>query len=124
MELPSKRPSWLRWQKENLSVWLHVYLIVTIIPAALIPILIEQRRLGSDFKTAFVAWVDQLAKRGPTTYDYLLSAAILIFLGWFTYFSNSPRVKDSDKFYVFLLFCISTLGAVQQLLIHHFILVR
>jgi len=121
MEFPFKRPSWLRWQKERLSLWLHVYLVVTIIPVALIPILIEQHRLGSAFKTAFDAWVDQLAKRGPTTYDYFLSAAILILLGWYTYFSKSPRVKESDKFYVFLLFCIGTLGTVQQVLIHHFI---
>jgi hypothetical protein len=40
---------------------------------------------------------------------WLLLSATLI---WFTYFSRSPRVKDSDKFVVFVMFCGAAVGYV------------
>lgn len=120
MEYPLKRPSWLRWQKGPASLWLDIYIAAAAIPAMLVPILVEQRRLGSDFKTAFLRWLDVIATNGPTTYDYLITAVFVISLGWFTYLSDSPRVKERDKFYVFLMFCGGAIGIGQRVLIHHF----
>jgi hypothetical protein len=63
---------------------------------------------GSSLSLDHVARELYSQKRAPLMIAYgLLSELLLI---WFTYFSGNYRVRDHDKFSVFLMLCGSAVG--------------
>jgi hypothetical protein len=74
----------------------------------LIAVLFEWRLRGGAFLEAYAAMV--LKYQSPSIAVILYWILATLFLVWFTYFSRSPRVKDHDKFAVFLMLCGAVVG--------------
>ena len=111
-----KRPPWLRWQAIRFSPWLVAYLVFWSLVAWVLPVLLEWHKVGGSFGQAYWTYSQRMSETGPTPYLYFSGLAGTVFLTWFTYFSQSLRVKDHDRFAVFLMLCGGVLGGVLILL--------
>lgn len=58
-------------------------------------------------------WVHQTLNAPSPLWLNLYALATQATLFWFTYFSGSPRVKDHDKFWVFVAMSFAVLGWLQ-----------
>jgi hypothetical protein len=85
------------------------------LPSLLLPLVREGSRLfeGSLEEPLRLAHRMVGEPSPPWLVGYLLATQAL--LVWFTYFSRSARVKDSDKFAVFLLMCVAAISWFETL---------
>lgn len=105
-----KRPLWLRWQPLRCSPWLGVYLAAALFLPLLAPAFLEWRRDGTEFWQAYETWAHRYDTGALWLFYILYALATAGFLVWFTYFSRSPRVKDADRLFVFLMLCGASVG--------------
>ena len=110
-----QRPAWLRWQKIQLSPWLVAAMLVT----GLVPVgyLVgrDWLRLSSGSPEELERFIREITYApSPALIVYALVAQGLLL--WFTYFSGSTRVRQSDKFAVFLMLTGSAIGWVLTIL--------
>ncbi len=109
-----QRPPWLHWQKLRLSLWLTVALLLVGLPSLIVlfvmPLVQALPRLqeGSPDEALRLAheMVSAASPAWLNVYALLTQAGLV----WFTYFSGSRRVKDGDKFVVFLVMCIAAVS--------------
>ncbi len=114
-ESPRKFP-WLRLQPLRMSPWLLAWILFEFLAVLLPPICFEWTRNGHDWAKAFLAAGQQRARGVLTPLDIALAGLLTPPFIWFTYFSNNKRVRDSDKFAVFLMFCGAGLGLIVMIL--------
>lgn len=107
-----RRPSWLRWQAVTLSPWLLVTILLGWILYLALTVGPYWSQSGGAFLRAYVASTQHHSMYGPSVLEIVLSLLLAAGLIWFTYFSKSPRVRDSDKFVVFLMLCGAAVGCV------------
>jgi len=101
------RPEWLHRQPIRFSPWVWIFCVASAMP--LVAYLALSAGLPwSSLSLDHVTRELYSQKRAPTMIAYgLLSELLLI---WFTYFSGNHRVRDHDKFSVFLLLSGSAVG--------------
>jgi hypothetical protein len=110
--------TWSHLKSLRMSLWLKAYIIVVGAAWILIPALLEQHSKGTDFETAFWAIIQRPVKFGLTPTEWAISLGLALFLGWFTFFSHSKRIKEGDKVAVFLMFCGSAAGLISLAIRH------
>ena len=95
--------SWLSWQQPiRWSRWLQVYLFASV-PFVFVPSLfIEMHRNGGHFLQAFQPLANQ---QGAYRIAEMLVFVDWAFLVWFTFFTKSKKVTDSDRLIVFIGSC-------------------
>jgi hypothetical protein len=110
-----QRPVWLRWQKIRLSLWLTVFLLAMGLPSIMLPLVREGPRLVSGSPDEPLRLVHRVLS-DPTP-PWLIAYALVTqsILIWFTYFSRNAKVKDSDRFVVFLVLCLVAIGWLQTI---------
>src|SRR5882724_9401041 len=93
--LRMQRPAWLRWQKIQLSPWLVAAMLVT----GLVPV---GYLVGRDWLRLISGSPEEL-ERFIREITYAPSPALIVYalvaqglLLWFTYFSGSARVRQSE----------------------------
>jgi hypothetical protein len=96
-------PVCLRWQSIRFSPWLLLYFLLVGVCPFLSAVLLEWRRRGGPLGQAYFAWVANYQSAAAAVILYWLAG--VGFLVWFTYFSKNARVKDHDKFAVFMMLC-------------------
>jgi len=96
-------PSWLRRQSIRFSPWLLLYFLLVGVLPFFSAVLLEWRRRGGTLAQAYFAWVANYQLPSAAVISYWFAGVGL--LVWFTYFSKNARVKDHDKFVVFLMLC-------------------
>jgi len=85
-----------------MSRWLTFYLFLSV-PFVFVPtFLVEMRHNGRRFMQAYRTIADQ---RGAYRVAILLALVDFAVLVWYTFFTDSKRVTDSDKFVVFIGTC-------------------
>ena len=102
-ERDSRRFSWLNWQPIRWSRWLQIYLLASV-PFVLVPaLLVEMHHNGGHFVQAYQTLANQ---EGAYRVAEMLVFVDWAFLVWFTFFSKSKIVTDSDKLVVFIGACV------------------
>jgi len=104
-----KSLSWLRWQPIKFSPWLLFYLLFVFISVWLIEGFHEQFLHGGTLSAAF-SRIRFQRPAAPFMLYFVYGGLANLFLLWFTFFSRSPRVKDHDKFAVFLMLSGALVG--------------
>ena len=104
------RPVWLRWQPIRFSSWLVATVFGWGILYTGLLIAPYWRSNDGDLIKLYFAAVKVRVARGPSAIEVALSVLLTAGLFWFTYFSKNSRVKDHDKFAVFLMFCGAAAG--------------
>jgi len=101
-ERGSGRFSWLNWQPIRWSRWLQIYLFASV-PFVFVPsLLIEMHHNGGRFGQAYQTLANQ---QGAYRVAEMLVFLDWAFLVWFTFFTKSKIVTDSDKLIVFIEAC-------------------
>jgi hypothetical protein len=98
-----RRPSWLRWQAVTFSPWLLVTILLGWILYLALTVGPYWSQSGRAFWRAYVASAEHHSMYGLSVLEIVLWLLLTATLIWFTYFAKNPRVKDSDKFAVFLM---------------------
>ena len=101
-----QRPQWLRWRGFRISAWLTVALLAMGLPPVVTPVVREWAALTSGVPEELIGAAERILRQPTPAWLNAYAAATQVVLVWFTYFSRSPRVKDHDKFAVFLVMCI------------------
>jgi len=113
--------SWLRWQPIRFSPWLTAYIILAWLVVIIVPGLIMWQGSNETFTEALN---QGLTSGNRSSAPWLVVSAVLIgWLVWFTFFSGSKRVRDQDKFSVLLMLCGGAVGVAVILvrrLVHFF----
>jgi hypothetical protein len=109
-----RHPAWLRWHGFQISAWLTVVLLIIGLPALMVsfvlPIVDALPRLQESSPDELLRLAHQILTRPSPAWlnvYVLVTEALLV---WFTYFSGSPRVRDCDKFVVFVVMCVQALS--------------
>lgn len=91
-------------------MWLTVALLGMGLPSILYPVVREWTALTSGVPEELLAAASRIANEPSPWWltAYLLMTQALLL--WFTYFSRSPRVRDNDRFWVFLVMCVAALS--------------
>ena len=98
-----RRPEWLHWQPIRLSAWLWVFLYISALPPIGYLLVVTRRPLSpfSGIGLSRLAREFYSLPRLPVVIVYSVASQLLLI--WFTYFSGSPRVREHDKFSVFMM---------------------
>jgi cell division protein FtsW (lipid II flippase) len=113
------RPRWLRLQPLNISPWLTTYIFAAF--ALYLLTLFAPAWKGTPSLSQLIERVGEEQTSGKLYWQQAVFAApVWIVFLWFTYYCGSKRVRDSDKFLVFLMFCVAALGLVMISLRHFF----
>ena len=100
---PRRLPAWLHWQQPmRCSRWLQIYLYASVPFVFVPPLLIEMHRHGGHFWQAYETLANQ---QGAYRIAEMLVFVDWAFLVWFTFFTKSKIVTDSDKLGVFIGAC-------------------
>ena len=109
-----QRPSWLRWHGFRISAWLTVALLVMGLPSLIVsfvmPLVDALPRLQGGSPDELLLLAHQILTQPSPAWLNGYALVTQALLAWFTYFSGSPRVKDCDKFAVFVVMCVAALS--------------
>jgi len=109
-----QRPSWLRWHGFRISTWLTVVLLIMGLPSLMVsfvvPLVDALPRLQEGSLDEPLRLAHQILTQPSPAWLNIYAMVTQALLLWFTYFSRSPRVKDCDKFAVFVVMCVAALS--------------
>jgi len=108
-----QRPPWLQWPGFRLSAWLTVALVAMGLPPILNPVAREWTALTSGDPEAVLTAVHRIFNDPSPWWLTAYAVVTEALLVWFTYFSGSARVKDHDKFWVFVVMCFAAISWLQ-----------
>jgi hypothetical protein len=101
---------WLTWQRIQFSPWLVTYLFFMGLCPLFVATIYEWRVRGRGFHEAYFTFFANY--QHPSVAVILYWVSTTAFLIWFTYFSKNSRVKNHDRFTVFLMLCGSVAGGI------------
>lgn len=110
-----QRPPWLRWHGFRLSAWLTVALLAMGLPPVLYPVAREWTPLTSGDPEMLLGAVHRIFNDPSPWWLTVYAAVTQAALVWFTYFSKSARVKEQDKFWVFVVMCLAAISWLQTI---------
>jgi hypothetical protein len=99
----------LRWQGFCISAWLTVALLAMGLPPVVAPVAREWAALTSGVPEELIGAAERILRQPTPAWLTVYALATQAVSVWFTYFSRSSKVKDHDKFVVFLVICVAAL---------------